>query len=86
MASFSPLLEEYYEPLPYIFLGIAAIFGGLIYAKLPETLNKRLPDSMDEASREEFIEIDKSDDESPECTPLLRQQNDVTMKDNEELK
>lgn len=53
-APFAPFLEKYYKPLPYIVFGGTAIFGGIIYLYLPETLNRKLPNTVEEASRINF--------------------------------
>lgn len=70
MAPFSPFLEKIYKPLPFICFGGLAIFGGLIYASLPETLNKKLPNTVEEASRKNFVDsIEEFTD-----IPLMQQQ------------
>ncbi|KAL7044557.1 hypothetical protein ACKWTF_001963 [Chironomus riparius] len=51
-ALFSPFaifVEKYYKPLPYIIFGVLAIFGGIIYVYLPETLNRKLPNIVEES-------------------------------------
>lgn len=48
---FAPFLAKYYKPLPYIVFGVTALLGGLSYLGLPETLNKSLPNTVDEAIR-----------------------------------
>jgi MFS transporter, OCT family, solute carrier family 22 (organic cation transporter), member 4/5 len=60
---FAPFLEEYYKPLPYIVFGTTAIFGGAIYLFLPETLNRKLPNTVEEAIR---INFQSEEDESGE--------------------
>lgn len=51
---FAPFLEKYYKPLPYLVFGVSAIFGGFIYLYLPETLNRKLPNTVEEAKRLNF--------------------------------
>lgn len=53
-APFAPFLEKYYKPLPYICFGLTAIVGGIIYVYLPETLNRKLPNTVEEATRLNF--------------------------------
>lgn len=53
-APFAPFLEKYYKPLPYIVFGATAILGGMIYTYLPETLNRKLPNTVEEATRIHF--------------------------------
>jgi hypothetical protein len=48
---FAPFLAKYYKPLPYIVFGLTALVGGLSYIPLPETLNRRLPNTVEEAIR-----------------------------------
>lgn len=59
---FAPFLEKYYKPLPYIVFGVTAIVGGIMALHLPETLNRKLPNTIEEASR---IEFKHHDDEDP---------------------
>jgi OCT family organic cation transporter-like MFS transporter 4/5 len=58
---FAPFLAKYYKPLPYIVFGTTAIFGGLIYLGMPETLGKKLPNSVEDA-----IKMGKSENEVDE--------------------
>lgn len=53
-APFVPFLAKYYKPLPYIVFGTTAIIGGIIYLYLPETLNRKLPNTVEEATRINF--------------------------------
>lgn len=53
-APFAPFLEKYYKPLPYIVFGLTAIVGGIMYLYLPETLNRKLPNTVEEATRINF--------------------------------
>ena len=44
------LLGDLYKPLPFIVLGGSALLGGIIaLINLPETLGKKLPETMEEA-------------------------------------
>lgn len=54
MAPFAPFLEKYYKPLPYLVFGLTAIAGGISYLYLPETLNRKLPNTVEEATRINF--------------------------------
>lgn len=51
---FAPFLAKYYKPLPYIVFGATAIVGGIVYLYLPETLNRKLPNTVEEATRINF--------------------------------
>lgn len=82
LAPFSPLLENIYKPLPFICFGGLAIFGGLIYTSLPETLNKKLPNTIEEAIRKTF-KIDSQKD-NPDL-PLMQQKSTESTKDDEDL-
>lgn len=53
-APFAPFLEKYYKPLPYLVFGLTAILGGIMYLYLPETLNRKLPNTVEEATRLNF--------------------------------
>lgn len=53
-APFAPFLEKYYKPLPYLVFGLSAIVGGILYLYLPETLNRKLPNTVEEATRINF--------------------------------
>lgn len=53
-APFAPFLEKYYKPLPYLVFGLTAIVGGISYLYLPETLNRKLPNTVEEATRINF--------------------------------
>lgn len=68
---FAPFLAKYYKPLPYIVFGVTALLGGLSYLGLPETLNKRLPNTVDEAIR---LGSETENDEEGEI-PLKRRKS-----------
>ncbi|CRK90273.1 CLUMA_CG003984, isoform A [Clunio marinus] len=51
---FAPFLEIYYKPLPYLVFGFLAFVGGILYLYLPETLNRKLPNTVEEAMRIRF--------------------------------
>lgn len=51
---FVPFLDKYYKPLPFIVFGCTAIVGGISYLYLPETLNRKLPNTVEEATRINF--------------------------------
>lgn len=50
------MLSEIYKPLPFILFGTTALFGALIYTYLPETLNRKLPNTVEEATKINFNE------------------------------
>lgn len=78
-ALFSPFaifLDKYYKPLPYIIFGVLAIFGGIIYGLLPETLNRKLPNIV-----EESIALG-SKSEDRECEVPLNNQNPRNIRKN----
>lgn len=68
---FAPFLAKYYKPLPYIVFGVTALMGGLSYLGLPETLNKKLPNTVDEAIR---LGSETENDEEGEI-PLKRRKS-----------
>ncbi|KAI8037635.1 organic cation transporter protein isoform X2 [Drosophila gunungcola] len=49
LAPFVPLLATYYEPLPLLLFGALSLVAGLLSLLLPETFNKKLPDTVEEA-------------------------------------
>lgn len=49
LAPFVPMLGIYAEPLPMLLFGGIAIFAGLLALKLPETLGRKLPETVKEA-------------------------------------
>ncbi|CAK1542336.1 unnamed protein product [Leptosia nina] len=49
LAPQTPLLALYYTNLPTIFFGAVALLASLLSLMLPETLNKTLPDNLEEA-------------------------------------
>ncbi|GAB0092693.1 organic cation transporter protein [Sergentomyia squamirostris] len=49
LAPFVPLLGLYVKPLPLILFGILSFFGGVTAFFFPETLRKKLPDTVEEA-------------------------------------
>ncbi|XP_028027458.1 organic cation transporter protein-like [Bombyx mandarina] len=51
LAPLTPLLALYYEKLPVIFFGTLAVLAGMLVFTLPETINVRLPDTIEEAER-----------------------------------
>uniref|UniRef100_A0A6B2ECA8 Putative organic cation transporter protein n=1 Tax=Phlebotomus kandelakii TaxID=1109342 RepID=A0A6B2ECA8_9DIPT len=58
LAPFVPLLGLYVKPLPLILFGILSLVGGVTAFFLPETLKKKLPDTVEEAERLGKIEDD----------------------------
>lgn len=64
-APFAPFLEKYYKPLPYLVFGFTAIVGGLLYLYLPETLNRKLPNTVEEATRINFQQQQAEDGDAP---------------------
>lgn len=51
VAPFVPLLGNYMKSLPLLLFGIVAAIGGFLAFILPETLGRKLPDSIEEAER-----------------------------------
>ncbi|XP_016988873.2 organic cation transporter protein isoform X5 [Drosophila rhopaloa] len=49
LAPFVPLLASYYEPLPLLLFGALSLVAGLLSLLLPETFNRKLPDTVEEA-------------------------------------
>ncbi|EDX06893.1 GD25780 [Drosophila simulans] len=49
LAPFVPLLASYYEPLPLLLFGTLSLVAGLLSLLLPETFNRKLPDTVEEA-------------------------------------
>lgn len=48
LAPYINLLADVWKPLPLIILGACAFIGGLLSLLLPETLNKKLPETIEE--------------------------------------
>jgi len=42
------MLVDYWRPLPLIVYGVFALSGGLLSLMLPETLNKKLPETLED--------------------------------------
>ncbi|XP_043642663.1 organic cation transporter protein isoform X2 [Drosophila teissieri] len=49
LAPFVPLLASYYDPLPLLLFGSLSLVAGLFSLLLPETFNRKLPDTVEEA-------------------------------------
>jgi hypothetical protein len=62
---FAPLLAKIYKPLPYIVFGVTAILGAIIYVVLPETLNRKLPSTVEEAI-EMGVRVEKGEEKAEE--------------------
>ncbi|XP_069673393.1 organic cation transporter protein isoform X2 [Periplaneta americana] len=59
LAPYTLLLSDHWRPLPLLIYGALALVGGLMSLLLPETLNRKLPDTIAEGER--FGAKDKSD-------------------------
>ncbi|CAL4074588.1 unnamed protein product [Meganyctiphanes norvegica] len=69
MAPFSESLSSIYVPLPMLMFGGASVFAGILSLIMPETLNTKLPDTLDEAinlgrNLELSLEVVESTEES----------------------
>ncbi|XP_050669873.1 organic cation transporter protein-like isoform X1 [Leptidea sinapis] len=51
LAPLTPLLAQYYDNLPSIFFGSMALAASVLVFSLPETINVRLPDTIEDAER-----------------------------------
>lgn len=49
LAPFVPLLSTIYDFLPLLLFGVVAFISGVLATFLPETLNKKLPNTIEEA-------------------------------------
>lgn len=49
LAPQTPLLAQYYASLPLFLMGGFALCSGLLVLRFPETLNTKLPDTIQEA-------------------------------------
>lgn len=65
LAPYSLLLSDFWKPLPLLIFGALAFIGGLLSLLLPETLNKKLPETI--ADGEAFgKKVKKVDEEAQE--------------------
>ncbi|KAK7791369.1 hypothetical protein R5R35_007908 [Gryllus longicercus] len=51
LAPYANILADYWTPLPLIIFGALAFTGGLLSLLLPETLDKKLPDTIEEGEK-----------------------------------
>lgn len=49
LAPYVPLLKFIFDFLPLLLFGTVAFISGLLATRLPETLGKKLPDTIEEA-------------------------------------
>lgn len=49
VAPFVPILGNYMASLPLLLFGTVSFIGGILSLFLPETLGKKLPDTVEEA-------------------------------------
>ncbi|XP_070558191.1 organic cation transporter protein-like [Ptychodera flava] len=48
ISPFVVLLEVYWSPMPFIIMGVTSVIAGVLALFLPETRNKRLPETLEE--------------------------------------
>ncbi|XP_055316667.1 solute carrier family 22 member 21-like isoform X3 [Sitodiplosis mosellana] len=51
LAPMAPLLSQYMEVLPYLTFGLMSLFASILILRLPETLKRKLPDTLSEAEQ-----------------------------------
>lgn len=49
IAPFVPLLNYYHPAIPMLLFGLVSVIGGALILFLPETMGRKLPDSISEA-------------------------------------
>jgi len=52
LCPFLNMLVSIWRPLPLIAYGVFAVSAGLVSLKLPETLNKKLPETIEDVENE----------------------------------
>jgi OCT family organic cation transporter-like MFS transporter 4/5 len=77
LAPYFNLLGDFWKPLPYIIFGTMAVTGGLLSLMLPETVNKNLPETIQDG--EHYGE--KADEGEPDETHALKQNGNVNNGD-----
>lgn len=80
MAPYFNLLSDVWKPLPLIIFGALAFAGGLLSLSLPETLNKRLPETI--ADGELFGKKGKDEESNAEELKVLNAQIEPEVKKN----
>lgn len=81
LAPYVNLLADYWKPLPLLIFGVLAFIGGLLSLYLPETHNKKLPETI--ADGEAFGKKRAAVDEDPEKQEELQQLNNVKEQEHQ---
>lgn len=75
LAPYSLLLVDYWKPLPLIVFGALALIGGVASSSLPETHNKKLPETIEDGEAFGKKNIRQADD------PVLKSEIQSLTKD-----
>jgi MFS transporter, OCT family, solute carrier family 22 (organic cation transporter), member 4/5 len=51
LLKFNFLQADYWRPLPLLVIGILALSAGLMSLMLPETLNRKLPETIEDGEK-----------------------------------
>lgn len=79
LAPYINVLTDVWKPLPLVIFGVLSLISGLFSLYLPETLNKKLPETIEEGERFGRKDVESSLGNAEEMKKLNTTENNVSI-------